>query len=134
AEGGGTQTSSVVSGALPAGLALNSSNGAISGTPTATGDYTFKIQVTNGSQTDAETFTLSVVDPLKIGKAPTGAEVGVLFEFTPSATGGRPGYTWALEGTLPAGLVFDAAAGAISGKPTAPGSYALKLVIKDTLG
>src|SRR5205807_621285 len=46
ASGGGTQTWSVVSGfALPAGLAINSSTGLISGTPTATGDYTFKIQV-----------------------------------------------------------------------------------------
>src|SRR5712691_1634152 len=60
AEGGGTLSWSVVSGALPAGLALNSSSGAISGTPTATGDYTFTIQVTNGGQTDAETYTLSV--------------------------------------------------------------------------
>jgi large repetitive protein len=134
AEGGGTQTWSVVSGALPAGLALNGSNGAISGTPTATGDYTFKIQVTNGSQTDSETFTLSVVDPLKISKAPSDAEVGVPFEFTPSGTGGRPGYTWSMEGTLPAGLAFDVASGAISGKPTVAGSYVLKLVIADTLG
>ena len=134
AEGGGTQSWSVVSGALPAGLALNSSNGVVSGTPTATGDYTFKIQVTDGSRTDVETFTLAVVDPLKIAKPPTVAEVGLVFAFSPNATGGRPGYTWSLEGTLPTGLAFDGATGAIGGKPTAAGSYPLKLVITDTLG
>jgi large repetitive protein len=134
AEGGGTQTWSVVSGALPAGLALNSSNGVVSGTPTATGDYTFKIQVTDGSRTDAETYTLAVVAPLKIDKVPTAAEVGLAFAFKPNATGGRPGYTWSLEGTLPTGLAFDGATGAIGGKPTVAGSYPLKLVITDTLG
>ena len=39
---------------------------ALSGTPTATGDSTFQIQVTDGSRTDTETYTLSVVEPLKI--------------------------------------------------------------------
>jgi large repetitive protein len=133
AEGGGSQTWSLISGALPAGMSLGST-GVVSGTPTATGDYTFKVQVADGNRKDSETYTLTVVDPLKAGKTPTAAEVGLPFEFTPSATGGRPGYVWAAQGTLPAGLTLDAASGAIGGKPTVPGSYPLKLTVTDQLG
>jgi len=75
----------------------------ISGTPTTVGDYTFKIQVTDGSRKDSETYTLSVVEPLKITHAATAGEVGIPFEVTPTATGGRPAYVWSVEGTLPAG-------------------------------
>lgn len=41
-------TWSISSGTLPAGLSLNSASGAIFGTPTATGDSTFTVQVTDG--------------------------------------------------------------------------------------
>jgi Putative Ig domain len=134
AAGSTTPTWSVVSGALPAGVTLNSSSGLISGTPTATGDFTFKVQVSDGGRTDTETYTLAVVEQLKLTATKTAAEIGLAFELTPSATGGRPGYTWSLEGALPAGLVFDAATGAITGKATAAGSFPLKLKVQDSLG
>jgi hypothetical protein len=135
ANGGGTQTWSVLSGTLPAGITLNTSSGLLSGTPTAKGDYSFKIQVTDGSRKDAQTYSLSVIDALKLTAAPVpGAEIGLAFELKPTATGGKPGYTWTLTGTLPDGLTLDAATGAISGKPTAAGAYPLKLTVTDTLG
>jgi hypothetical protein len=134
AEGGGTQSWSVVSGALPAGVGLNGSNGVLSGTPTATGDFTFKVQVTDGNRKDTETYTLSVVEPLKItGVVPNG-ELGLLFDHKPGATGGRPGYTWSVSAELPFGLALDPATGEISGKPTIAGTYLLQLAVKDSLG
>jgi large repetitive protein len=131
----GTGTWTVDSGALPAGVALNSSSGLLSGTPTALGDFTFKIKITSGTRSDAQTYTLSVVEPLKVTSAPpAGAEVGLLFALNPQVSGGKPGYAWSVEGTLPAGLSFDTTTGAITGKPAGPGSYPLKLKVQDTLG
>jgi uncharacterized repeat protein (TIGR01451 family) len=54
-------TWSVLNGALPPGVSL-SSDGMISGTPTQTGEYTFTVQVTDGSGAIAEKmFTVEVV-------------------------------------------------------------------------
>jgi hypothetical protein len=128
-------TWSVISGALPAGVTLNTTSGLISGTPTATGDFSFKVQASTGSQTDSQTYNLSVVEPLKItttGKP--NAEVGLAYALAATAAGGKPGYTWSLEGSLPTGLTFNPATGSISGKPTVAGSYSVKLVLKDMIG
>jgi hypothetical protein len=74
---GGTPTWSVSSGSLPAGLNLNSSSGLLSGTPTTAGDYTFKVTATAGTRTDTQTYSLTVVEPLRIAKpAAPAAEVG----------------------------------------------------------
>lgn len=136
ATGGGSLTWSVISGSLPAGISLNASSGLLSGTPTAKGDYSFKIQASDGGRSDAQTYSLSVVDPLKLTVATSaGAEVGLPFELKPTVTGGKPGYTWSITGgTLPEGINLDPATGTLSGKPTTPGTYPIKLTAKDTLG
>jgi hypothetical protein len=134
ANGGSNLAWSVNSGSLPAGLTLNPSSGLISGTPTQAGDSTFEVKVSDGSRSDVQTYTLSVVDKLQIASAPAQVgEVGVLFSFKPNATGGRPPYKWAATG-LPAGLTFDPATGEISGTPTAPGASPAKLTVTDALG
>lgn len=135
AEGGGSQVWSIKSGSLPAGMGL-SSNGLISGTPTATGDFTFVVQVTDTNRTDTETYTLSVVERLKIAAPPSAAgEVGVPYALALKSTGGRPAVTWSLlQGTLPAGFVLNPATGEITGTPTVAGAYPLKVQVADTLG
>jgi len=135
ASGGGSQVWSIKSGSLPAGMGL-SSNGLISGTPTATGDFTFVVQVTDTNRTDTETYTLSVVERLKIAAPGSAAgEIGVPYALALKSTGGRPAVTWSLrEGALPTGLVLNPATGEITGTPTVAGAYPLKVQVTDTLG
>jgi hypothetical protein len=136
ASGGGSQTWSLKSGLLPGGITL-SSNGVLSGTPTAAGTFTFDVQVSDGSRSDAHTYTLVVVQGLKIAalKAPP-AEVSRPFALQLAAAGGKPTYKWALAaGTaLPAGLTLDTATGAITGTPTQAGTFAFKVGVTDSLG
>ena len=133
---GGSPTWAVSSGSLPAGLTLSSS-GTLSGTPTATGDYSFKISASDGSQSDTQTYAMTVVDPLKATvPAATAGEVNRPFSLGLAAVGGKQGYKWSLAtgSTLPDGLSLDASTGAITGTPTAPGATAAKVTVTDALG
>jgi hypothetical protein len=51
---------SLASGALPAGIELNSATGELSGTPTAAGTFTFTIKASNGVSPEAVTPTLTI--------------------------------------------------------------------------
>lgn len=57
---GPTVTYSIFSGSLPPGLSLNSSTGAITGTPSASGTYNFAVRATNGSNETINTNTLTI--------------------------------------------------------------------------
>jgi hypothetical protein len=122
---GTTPTWSVASGSLPAGLTLNATTGLISGTPTnasAGTTYTFGVQVAVGTQTSIVQ-TLSIVIPaLPVVTTTTlaYANVGIKYSQQLAYTGGNGGtVSWAISGTLPAGLTFNTATGVISGTPTA---------------
>src|SRR4051794_7043791 len=130
---GGSPSWTISSGALPSGLTLSSS-GLLSGTPAAAGDFSFKVTATDGGRSDTQTYSISVVPKLVVGPTNNVGEVGVSYSFAPQATGGKPGYTWSVDGALPAGLTINAATGAISGTPAAAGRSVLKLTVKDSVG
>src|SRR5581483_3182680 len=123
---GGTlpYTWSIISGSLPSGLALTASNGLIAGTPTASGAFTFTIQVADSStpqQTATQVLTLTVVPSgLAItSAAPNVGTIGALYNFVFVATGGTPPYSWSISsGSLPAGLTLTAGTGILAGIPT----------------
>ena len=61
----------------PPGLALNVQTGVISGTPTQSGVYTFRIRVINNSGSDTQTFTITITSAG--GTFINGKEIGRLF-------------------------------------------------------
>jgi hypothetical protein len=133
ANGGGTLTWSVSNGSLPEGLTLNASTGTLSGTPTTTGDFHFQVKVSDGTRSDVQTYSMSVVEALKIAGTPPAGEIGRPYQAALAATGGRGPYSWSAAG-LPAGLTLDPATGAITGSPTAAGVAAAQVTVLDALG
>ncbi len=63
ATGNAPITWSIVNGSLPAGLSLNSSTGAITGTATTLGVSAFTVQAANASGTDTKSLTIAVRNP-----------------------------------------------------------------------
>jgi hypothetical protein len=51
-----------------------------------------------------------------------------------SVSGGAAPFTWAITGSLPPGLSLNASTGAISGKPTATGTFSFTVKVTDSLG
>jgi hypothetical protein len=116
-------TWALASGTLPAGLSI-STGGVISGTPTALGSTTFKVQVTDvqtpKAAVDTASKAITVNNPIAISTSSlTSGSIGVPYSATLTATGGVPPYTWSItSGSLPAGLTLSSS-GLISGTPTA---------------
>lgn len=77
ASGKGAITYAVTDGALPPGLALDKNTGAITGTPTQTGDYEFETTATDSNgKTVRETYTIKIVAGVAIKTLPeTGADI-----------------------------------------------------------
>ncbi len=133
-------TFSIISGSLPAGLTLNSSTGAITGTPTTNGTFNFTAQVVDSTGSSAGTTTAScsiVIAPpaINLACAASTGQVGVAYNSSLVATGGVPPYTYSIiSGSLPAGLTLNSSTGAITGTPTSNGTFNFTAQVVDSTG
>jgi hypothetical protein len=108
AVGGGTApyTYAISSGALPAGITLGASSGAISGNPTAAGTFNFGVTVTDSkSVTGSGTFLVTVSPAVAVTVTPTGGTV--------QSAGALP-LTALVTNTSNTGVTWSAAPGTVS--------------------
>ncbi len=125
----GTYSYAVSSGALPAGLTLNASTGAITGTPTTTGSFNFTITAATsggGSCSGSRTYTVAITCST-ITLSPTsplpGGQAGVAYSQTISVSPAGSHTFSLISGSLPSGITLNPATGVISGLPSTVGSF-----------
>jgi len=135
----------LTSGALPPGLVLNESSGMISGVPTTAGTYPFAVTANDSSSpVQSETTMASIVVsvPLTAPGAqalsfpqtalPPG-EINFPYIQAMQVMGGTAPYHFALSGgSLPAGVMLNAASGLLFGIPTTAGGFAFAITVTDS--
>jgi uncharacterized protein (TIGR03437 family) len=117
----------------PGGLSFNKASGVLSGSPVA-GSYPFTITATDGGGfSGSASYTLSVNPALTLSPSTvSSAQVGTPYSQTFTGSGGAGGYSYTFGGQMPGGLGFNA--GALSGTPTAYGTFPFSVTVKDSLG
>ncbi len=127
----------VTGGALPPGLSL-ASGGVLSGTPSAAGNYTFQITVTDSTgASGVGQFSILVSNDLTLLSPRTlpPAYTAQPYSFTFLAGGGTAPYSWAVTGgALPSGMQLAAQTGVLSGTPLAAGAYLFTVRVTDSAG
>jgi hypothetical protein len=125
----GTYSFAVTQGALPNGLTLNTNSGIISGTPTTSGSFSFRITATGtGGCIGSRNYVVTVsCAPLTIAPAtlPNGAHGVAYSQQLSVSTGGNPvgSATFSLLlGSLPPDFNLSSA-GLLSGTTTQTGTY-----------
>ena len=126
-------TYSIISGALPSGLSLNSTTGAITGTaPLETVDttYSFTARATDvGLNTTDRNFSITILDNVAPTWVTAAGSLGTIFDqsrtgntYTLSATDVQTVSYSVVSGALPTGMSLNSSSGVISGTPNAVGS------------
>jgi len=139
ASGGTSPYTFAFTGTLPTGLALNGSSGAITGTPTVAGNYNFTITATDSTlptgNTGSRPYSVTInAAPLTINPAslPAG-QVNTAYNQTVTASGGVGPYNYVvLSGTLPNNLLLNPNTGAITGTPSAGGTFNFTIQATDS--
>jgi hypothetical protein len=135
--GSGVKTWSVTGGQLPAGLRL-SGNGQLTGTPAATGTFSFTVTVRSGGSSASKTLTLTVFAGITVSPNPVVPAAEVRTKYSAAVptmlglTGGAPPYRFGAVSGFPFGIGFDPATATIFGFPRQPGVVNLTVSITDS--
>ena len=133
--GSGTYVWTIVEGALPSGLVLDSATGSISGTPQAWGAFAFTVGAADATDANnGATVALSVNVARAVEVATTSLPNGMrkkAYSATLSAAYASGSPVWQIDsGTLPDGLTLNSSSGVISGQPQKSGTW--KFVVRVT--
>ena len=131
-------TWSIVSGSLPSWATLNTSTGAITGTPDTAAVTSFTVQATNsaGSATQPLSITVvsAIVPPTVTTTSLPNGVIGVPYYQVLSATGSLP-ITWSIiAGSLPSWAALTPSSGEIAGTPDAIGTTSFVVEASNTGG
>jgi hypothetical protein len=131
------RTYTLASGSLPTGLSLEGTYAAIYGSPQVSGFYTFSLTGTDaqGNQTTQQ-YSINISCPtLTILSDCPSSSLGNSYLVNLYTSGGSGSYVYSLTGgSLPPGLFFEGAYGAVYGNPTQTGSYSFTITSTDTRG
>lgn len=124
----------LLSGALPAGVTLNTQTGRLSGTPTVGGTFTVTMRARNATGTSAsQSFTLTVRNiPTVTSSGNTGGTVGQPFAYRIVANNNPTSYSYI--GTLPPGVRFTSGTGTFSGTPTVADQWTIEVRAANAAG
>jgi hypothetical protein len=135
--GSGTYTWALVSGALPPGVALDSTRGTITGTPQTAGNFAFALTATDSEGRLANaSAALTVAPRLAIRTLRVKpAKLARTYQMKLATAGGVQPVKWrVVRGTFPPGVKLSQKAGTIAGTPRRIGSFPVTLEARDALG
>lgn len=120
----GAVSYSLYSGSLPPGISLSSNNGSITGTPSSSGSYSFRVSANNAAgSTLTGTLSITVAPPAPVWIDQTINPTA--YEDAPYSDGvsasNSPSYRIS-SGALPTGISLSTSTGSITGTPTTAGT------------
>jgi len=126
----------VIAGALPTGVALNSTTGALTGTATVASTFNFTVQFNeSGGTNPTKAFQITIDPGCTVTDAlvlPPGLQ-GLAYTHQVPSSGCVPPVSWTIPvGALPTGLGINPSTGNITGTPSASGLFTFTIQATDS--
>jgi hypothetical protein len=118
-------------GEMPPGITLDAATGAITGTGTTAGRYSFTVTITDATGAKASVpWNITILPLLSFvpnAKPPAVGHVGSRYHWIFKTIGASKSRSFVLSGKRPPGLTLDRATGTLAGTPTKNGNYRITL-------